>query len=255
MLIILVLLLRVYHMELSQHKQELIKSLKHEMLQIQGVNYSKESVRLGLGPLESAFPNAIFPTAALHEFIIAEPEHAAACGGFLAGILNVLMKHKGTCIWISRSRKLFPAALKAFGLQPERVIFIDLESEREVLWVMEEALKCKELVAVVAEVKEITFSQSRRLQLALENSKVTGFVLRTDAERISTTTCVARWKISPIESEQVEGLPGVGFPRWNIELLRVKNGIPGTYQLSWIDGKFQANLETQIAYPLKLNFG
>jgi protein ImuA len=242
-------------MELSQSKREIVQKLKQELLKIQGFNPLHGSSGIGLGPLESAFPNATFPLAALHEFIVAEPEHAAACGGFLAGILNNLMKNKGVCLWISRSRKIFPAALKAFGLEPDQVIFIDLDREKEVLWVMEEALKCKELVAVVAEVKEISFSQSRRLQLALEKSKVTGFVLRTDAERISTTACVARWQISPIESKQLDGLPGIGFPRWNIELLRVRNGNPGSWQLGWFDGKFQANLETQIAYPLKLKIG
>ena len=28
-------------------------------------------------------------------------------------------------------------------------------------------------------------------------------------------------------------MPGVGFPRWNVELLKVRNGKPGSWQLEW----------------------
>lgn len=41
--------------------------------------------------------------------------------------------------------------------------------------VMEEALKCGGLAAVVGEVQDISFTASRRLQLAVEQSGVTGF--------------------------------------------------------------------------------
>ena len=36
------------------------------------------------------------------------------------------------------------------------------------LWVIEEALKCEGLAAVIGEIKELSFTQSRRLQLAVE---------------------------------------------------------------------------------------
>jgi protein ImuA len=125
-----------------------------------------------------------------------------------------------------------------FNVEPDQVIFIDLGQDKDVLWVMEEALKCEGLAAVVAELKEISFAQSRRLQLAVENSKVTGFLLRTDPRKLGTTTCVARWQITHLPSEPEGGLPGVGFPRWQVELLKVRNGIPGTWKLEWVDGCF-----------------
>jgi len=28
-------------------------------------------------------------------------------------------------------------------------------------------------------------------------------------------------------------LPGIGFPRWNVELLKVRNGKPGSWQMEW----------------------
>ncbi len=125
-----------------------------------------------------------------------------------------------------------------FDVEPHRVIFIDLQREKDVLWAMEEALKCEGLAAVIAEVREISFSQSRRLQLAVESSRVTGFLLRNDARKLSTTTCVARWQVTPLPSELEDELPGVGFPRWQVDLLRVRNGSTGSWKLEWVDGRF-----------------
>jgi protein ImuA len=152
--------------------------------------------------------------------------------------MAILMKCGGACIWISTSRKLFPSSLKNFNVEPDRIIFIDVTREKDALWVMEEALKCEGLAAVVAEIKEITFAQSRRLQLAVESSKVTGFILRNDLHKPGTNTCVARWQISPLPSTVEDALPGIGFPCWQVDLLRVRNGNPGTWKLEWIDGSF-----------------
>jgi hypothetical protein len=33
-------------------------------------------------------------------------------------------------------------------------------------------------------------------------------------------------------------LPGVGFPHWKVELLRIRNGIPGVWCVHWSGGRF-----------------
>jgi protein ImuA len=49
-----------------------------------------------------------------------------------------------------------------------------------------------------------------------------------------------------------DGLPGVGFPRWQVELLKVRNGNPGCWQVEWVAGSFALVVEekavTEIAY-------
>ena len=64
------------------------------------------------------------------------------------------MQSKGTAIWISATRKLFPAALKSFGIEPDHIIFIDLKKEKDILYAIEEALKCNKLTAVIGEIKQ-----------------------------------------------------------------------------------------------------
>jgi protein ImuA len=225
---------------MSESKETIISQLKKDILLWQGFKPPTAGRKeiIGLGPLEDAFPNSVFPKGALHEFLTEAPEHAAASAGFISGLLNALMQQGGACLWISVARTIFPPALKAFGVEPDRVIFIYLKQEKDVLWAMEEALKCEGLSAVVAEVRDINLTASRRLQLAVEQSKVTGFILRNDPRKLSTTACVARWRITPLPSVLEEGMPGVGFPRWNVELLKVRNGNPGTWQMEWAAGRF-----------------
>jgi protein ImuA len=222
-------------------KKKIIEQLRRNILLAEGYRQPPLGTQdlVGLGPVEAAFPNGVFPLGTVHELVCGNTEQATACGGFVSGLLSVLTQNGGACLWIGLSGNLFPTALKAFGVEPDRVIFINLSKEKDVLWVMEEALKCEGLAAVVGELREIDFKQSRRLQLAVEQSHVTGFVLRNHSDKMGSTACAARWQIKPVPSEPVDGLPGLGFPRWQVELLRVRNGQPGSWIIEWSEGKFR----------------
>lgn len=197
-----------------------------------------DKIDLGLGSISSSFPNGSFPVGAVHEFLYVDNEGNASASGFLTGMLSSLMGDKGTALWISSNRTIFPPALRHFGVQPDRIVFVDLAREKDILWVMDEALKCGALSAVIGELKNISFTESRRLQLAVERSQVTGFILRRNTSNLNTTACVSRWRISPIESELTDGLPGVGFPRWKVELLRMRNGRAGWWTIKWMKQRF-----------------
>jgi len=233
---------------LANEKNFLIDKLQKEVLLLEG--YKPATVGKlhlpGLQTIEAAFPNGIFPLGAVHEFLTFEPEHSAATGGFISGILSGILSPGGVCIWVSNCRCLFPPALKAFGLQPDNIIFIDVHRERDVLAATEEALKCNSITAVIAEIGELTFMQSRRLQLAVEASKVTGFIMRNNARRITSTACISRWQVIPQPGAAADGLPGVGYPRWQVALQRVRNGRPGNWTVEWRAGKFAVIEESRF---------
>jgi|SRR5688572_14554503 protein ImuA len=225
---------------MSTEKANIISQLQRDILLLQGFKpRNSTAVDMGLGLIKDAFPNASFPLGAVHEFLSMGTEDLAATSGFIAGLLAPLMKSGGTSLWISSARKLFPPALKSFGIQPDRFIFIDLQREKHVTWAMEEALKCGALTAVIGELQEISFTSSRRLQLAVEQSQVTGFILRSNPRKVNTTACVSRWKITSLISETTGDLPGIGFPHWKVELLRIRNGKSGSWEVKWQDGRFQ----------------
>lgn len=238
-------------MEQSARKSELIDQLRKDILSLQGFRVPADSqkVHFGLGPVEAAFPNGVFPTGAMHELLSEGRENAAATTGFMAALLGRTMQRGGLCVWISSKRTVFPTSLKFFGIEPERVIFIDVKEEKDVLWMVEEALKCQALAAVVGELREINLTESRRLQLAVEQSRVTGLLHRHNPRSTNTIAAVSRWKISPLPSDPGEDLPGIGFYRWNVELLKVRNGEPGSWQIQWASGRFDHSLKPVIAIP------
>lgn len=227
-------------------KSDIINQLRKNVLQWEGYKPPAGDHRdqLGLGPLENAFPNGVFPAASIHEMVCASGEQAAATGGFVTGILSALMQQGGICVWIGRSRRLFAPALAAFGVQPHKVIFISLLKDKDTLWVMEEALKCPGLSAVVCELGEMDFKQSRRFQLAVEHSRVTGFVLRNASAKLSSTACAARWQVKSLPSTDL-GIPGLGFLRWQVDLLKVRNGHTGSWVLEWHQGQFLPIVELE----------
>ena len=148
-------------------KQELVNKLQKDILLWQG--FKPQGIgaidAIGLGEIEKAFPNGVFPKKAIHEFISLLPEHSAASDGFIGGLLSIPMKDGAACVWISTERKLFPVSLRLFNVDPERIIFIDVTREKNALWVMEEALKCESLAAVVAELNDLQSGYSNNLRV------------------------------------------------------------------------------------------
>jgi protein ImuA len=234
------------------NRADIIAELQTDIIRLEGFKtFKSQDVDVGLGPIKYAFPNGSFPKGAVHEFLTSRPEDAAATCGFISGLLSTLMGKNGSALWISSSRSIFPPALKNFGVQPDRFIFIDVQTEKDVLWATNEALKCGALTAVVAEIRDVSFTESRRLQLSVEESQVTGLVFRRNTQKIDTTAFVSRWKISSVASEQVDDLPGIGFPKWNVELLRIRNGKPGCWELQWKNNRFVSAepFQSTIQYP------
>lgn len=219
-------------------RADIFRQLQTDILRLQGFkSISNASLDTGLGSIKECFPDGTFPIGAVHEFLTTKSEDAASTTGFVTGLLSSLIGNNGATLWVSASRTLFPPALKGFAIEPDRFIFLDLKKEKDVVWAMDEALKCSALSAVIGEMREIDFTASRRLQLAVERSQVTGFILRKNGRNINTTACVSRWKITTRPSE-LKGLPGIGFPKWRVELMRMRNGKPGIWDVQWTRGKF-----------------
>ena len=252
-ILVLIYLLGISIM-IKESQSNLVNALRSDILRMEGLRSVCNPIDIGLGSISECFPNGSFPLGAVHEFISPLPEDNASTSAFITGILSSLMGNNGTALWISAARRIFPPALRAFGVQPDRIVFVDLHKEKDAMWVLDECLKCGSLTAVVGELREINFTESRRLQLAVEQSQVTGFIIRHNA-RVNTTACVSRWRITPLPSELMDDLPGVGFPRWRVELLRMRNGRCGVWDLKWINGRFILDDHAVVPSTLYLEGG
>ena len=216
-------------------KNFILSELEKQILPLQGLKKLRtdHEVRIDCKAIEHAFPNATFPIGCTHEFISRSIQDNAATNGFITALLGKFLCLGGVCLWISTSRTIFPLSMTAFNIQPEQFIFIDVKNEREVLYATEEALKCHSLTTVIADIKNISFKESRRFQLAAEQSRVTGFIIRQQPRVLNTIASVSRWCVTSVPSVLEDGMPGVGFPRWKVELLKVRNGSPVNMVIEW----------------------
>jgi protein ImuA len=236
---------------LSVAPNDTIRQLRRELLLLEGYNAPETGAPdIPIGPLAEAFPNRRFPTGKLHEFIARTPQQSVASGGFICTLAGNLMANAGEAIWITKNRRIFPPGLASFGISAHRIIFCEVRNEKHLLWATEEALRCKGLISVMAEIAEIDYSASLRLQLAIDESRVTGLLLRQTTKPTQPIASTARWLVSPARSRSpIPGLTRIGYPAWNIQLERVRNGHPGSWLLEWRAGRLQPVHPAKTALP------
>jgi protein ImuA len=116
---------------------------------------------------------------------------------------------------------------------------VDNRKPADLSWMIEQALKCKALAGVVGEISELDLAQSRRLQLAVEQSRVPCFLHRRNPRMASSIASVCRWEIHSLPSSLPGGMPGVGFSAWEVILEKVRNGSPGQWKMQWIGERFE----------------
>lgn len=229
-------------------KADIITQLRKEILAMSGVQaaLAEEVVNKELPFMQEHFPAAVFPRAAVHELVCKEPEDITASSGFVASLLSSLFNTAAPLIWISEQRQVFPGGLVPFNIDPSQIIFIHPANAKETLWVTEEALKCKGIGAVVAEMSGVEFLHSRRFQLAVEKSLVTAFIINHKKGEAANNACISRWKITTAKSHIQDGLPGVGNPVWYVQLEKIRNGKAGNWLLQW-DGNMIKEIKNKEA--------
>ncbi len=189
---------------------------------------------LGLPALDAALGGGL-PTGCLQE-IIGGSDGAAA--GFAAFLLGRLAREGRSVLWgwIGEG-DLYPPGLAAYGLDPARVILLAAPGPADLLWAMEEGLRCPALAGVAVEVERLDLVAGRRLQLAAAAGGVTGFLLARGRRPPAAVSAAAlRWR--------VETLPG---ERWRVELLRRRGGRPGAWILEKEDETDRLFVAAQLA--------
>jgi protein ImuA len=198
---------------------------------------------LGVREVDQALPDGGLPLGCLHEVVGENDPFNSVATGFSAAILARIAERQGALsqggasqgqiVWITRGDDLYAPGIAAYGLKPERLIVVRARRDADILWAMEEALRCRTLGAVLGEIGDIDMVASRRLQLAAEASGVTGLLLRSAGRRLGATASVTRWGLSAAPSQPLNGEPGLGLPRWRTRLLRCRGGQPGEWLLEW----------------------
>jgi protein ImuA len=189
----------------------------------------------GVAAIDAALPGGGLALGAMQEIIGAggDEEDGAVAAGFAAGILARLGPMGGTSpiLWCLKRPDLYGPGLLAHGLDPARLVLVTARRDDELLWAVEEGLRAPGLAAVVGEAGRLPMIAGRRLQLAAERSGVTLLLLRrwrgaaeAVAERARPSGAATRWRVTALPATDIAGQPGIGRPRWRVELVRCRGG-------------------------------
>lgn len=204
---------------------------------------ARAPVPLGIPAIDAHLGGGL-ARGALHEAMGtgADVAHGAAAALFAATVLARAQGQGsgpggGPVLWVCTHPDLFAPGLAAAGLPPDRVIHV--EAGRAVLAAMEEGLRLG-CPGVVGEVEgRYGLTASRRLHLAAEAAGALAFVLRRarasdDPSLTAPSAATTRWRLANLPSgppiPEAPDVPGLGPPRWRLELLRARGADPS----SWI---------------------
>ena len=230
-----------------------IESLRAQVHQIEGRRRRAASVLpFGLAEVDSRLPGGGLALDALHE--VAGGGNGAIDGAaaalFAAGIAA---RTRGKVLWCLTRPDLFAPALSQAGLKSDRVIYLEGGDEKTVLACFEEGLRHGGLGAVVAEVARLPMTASRRLHLAAEGSGTIGIALRRWRRQAEAsdfgqpTAATTRWRISVLPSTPLP-VPGVGRPRWLVELIRCRAGESADFELEACDDTGRLALPSDLVH-------
>jgi protein ImuA len=216
------------------------------------------AIAFGIPAIDEHLPAGGLTRGALHELVAHSHDDMGAVTDFCAAVLVRLLKtqprnRQQLILWCLQNQatdagNLYPPGLSRLGLDPAHVLAIRTKHDTDVLWVMEEALRCRALDAVVGEVKTADLTASRRLQLAAEASGITALLLRPSSSArassaqapntLGPSAAATRWRLAASPSNPrgwAAKLNEPGAVCWQATLFRCRGGAPGNWLMEWCD--------------------
>ncbi len=181
---------------------------------------------------------------ALHEIRGEAARDSGAAAGFAIALLARLTKtdHRPFLLVaeadaLGEAGHPYGPGLDRFGIDPRRLVIVRTRRASETLWVFEEALRCRGVGAVLAEVRghprELDLTASRRLALRARDSGVMGLLLRQSGAA-EPGAALTRWHVAPRPAATLDDFAlGIGRPAWRLTLERNRAGPTGIFDLEW----------------------
>ena len=152
--------------------------------------------------------------------------------------------------------------LELFGLSPARLLVLTVSRPTDVLWAMEEGLRCRALACVIAELTadgaEADLTATRRLSLAARegvSARVSGLgLLIRHRATLMPSAAATRWHVAgaPSLPDRLARLSGgLGRPRFDLSLCKNRRGPSGRWLVEWDQHEraFQPALSVGVAAP------
>ncbi len=205
----------------------MIDALRQSLQRLQkpaGLDGEAPSLPLGVPAIDAALGGGLM-RGALHEIAAAGEAHVAAAAGFALG----LVPSDARLVWIAEDMALaesgvpYGPGLDAFGLRPEKLLTVATAHSRDLLWAMEEALRCRAVATVIGELRHggIDSVAVRRLSLAASARGALALLLRASPPH-DASTAATRWVVSAAPHDS-----------FTVRLTRNRRGPLGAWTLQW----------------------
>jgi protein ImuA len=209
-------------------------------------------VPFGIVPIDQALGGGL-ARAALHEVAVAGESALTAATQFVLGLAAYGAEQRAV-LWIAEDMGLlengapYGPGLDDVGVRPERLVTVAAAKSRDVLWAMEEALRCCAVGVVIGEIRSagLDLVASRRLSLAAAQRDVCAFLLRT-APGTDASAAASRWIVAAAPSR---ASAGPGPPRFSVHLTRNRRGPVGSWLVEWNRVERRFDLAPSVSQPV-----
>ena len=152
-------------------------------------------VSSGFRPLDAHLPGGGWPLGALTEILIDDIAYSPLWL-VLPGLLQLTaLKHHQ--IWVHPPHIPYPPALTSRGINLDKTVILKPRQETDALWAAEQALRSGACSAVLYWPRKLSFTATRRLQLASEGGSTWGLCFRPSHAATIPTTAALRLLFKP----------------------------------------------------------
>jgi protein ImuA len=214
---------------------------------------------LGLSEMDGILGGGL-SCGALHEIAAARESEIAPASGFALALAARLTRRlrgreRSSVLWIAEDLSFaengapYGPGLDAAGILPERLIRVAAVRARDVLWAMEEAMRCRAVGVVIGELRASRIDRvaARRLSLTAAAGNTLGLILRVAPDN-APSPAATRWIIGTapaLASEPASG--GAAAPRLLARLVRNRRGRLGAWIVEWnsVEQRFELATDSE----------
>lgn len=176
-----------------------------------------------------------------------------------AGFALAQIPQHGRILWVQErlvaleTGRPFGRGCVRFGCAMDRLALACSRNARDLLWTVEEGLRCRSLAAIVAEVwgnpKVLDFTASKRLAVRAERQGVPVFMVRYNA-CADLSAARRRWNVRSLPSApHPYDAKAPGAPRWRAELFRARDIRPGCWEIEYDRTTHRLDLVSPLSDP------
>jgi len=132
--------------------------------------------------------------------------------------LKNILGHDGILAVIDADHTFYPPAAELLGLDLQRTVIVRPDSQADLLWAAEQALRCQGVSAVLCWIEIAGQHVFRRLQLAAETGNGLGFLMRPASARRQAAWADVRLLVRPRGERSIHGRSV------SVELLKQRGG-------------------------------